>query len=193
MPSSMIHLLTAYKFNPKASVAFWIGNIVPDSVSDRIEKDKTHFRDNPDRLNALKNLANMMNLSDELNQGILLHLYLDYYWDSSPMRNYIENYKEGNWFLPYRNEIALAGAWLFHHTHWGENLWDEMLVCPASIYENGYGVVNENVKDFISRNSKWHRENNIGPSSAFTPAFIEEFTSKVAIDFKTWINDIKKE
>jgi len=45
MPSLMIHLLTAYKYNPKASTAFWIGNIAPDSVSERNEKDKSHFRE----------------------------------------------------------------------------------------------------------------------------------------------------
>ncbi|HEY5584921.1 MAG TPA: hypothetical protein VIK78_10570 [Ruminiclostridium sp.] len=190
MPSLMIHLLTAYKYNPNASVAFWIGNIAPDSVSDWKEKDKTHFRDRLDRLDALRELAFTMNLCDDFSKGILLHLYLDYYWDSYPMRNFIENYKEGNWFPIYRNETALAGGWLFHHTQWSKTVWDEMIAYPILEHENSHGIVKENVADFINRNNKWHVENNIGPSSVFTPDFIEEFTSKVAIDFKNWLENI---
>jgi hypothetical protein len=186
MPSSMIHLLTAYKYNPNASVLFWIGNIAPDSVSDWKEKDKTHFRDKSYRLNALREFAFTMNLSDDFSKGILIHLLLDYYWDSYPMHYFIENYKEGNWFPNYRHEIALAGGWLFHHTEWSKTVWDEMIT-----YDNIHGIVKEDVVDFIKRNRKWHIENNIGPSSAFTPDFIEEFTSKVAVDLKSWIENIK--
>lgn len=190
MPSLMIHLLTAYKYNPNASAAFWIGNIAPDSVSEREEKDKTHLRDKPERFNSLRELALTMNLHDDFSKGILLHLFLDYYWDSYPMRNFIENYKGDNWFPIYRQEIALAGGWLFHHTDWSKTVWDEMLACPLMVYENVHGIVKGDINDFIIRNSKWHVESNIGPSSVFTPDFIEEFTSKVAIDFKNWLENI---
>lgn len=190
MPSSMIHLLTAHKYHPEASVLFRIGNIAPDSVSEREEKDKTHLRNRPDRLNALRELALTMDLSDDFSKGILLHLFLDYYWDSSPMRNFIENHKDGNWFFDYRNEIGIASAWLFHHIGWSRRAWDEMAACPMSAYGHVQWIVKEDVADFIDRNNKWHAENDIGPSSAFTPDFIEEFTDKVAAEFKNWLKDI---
>ena len=190
MPSLMIHLLTAYKYNPNASADFWIGNIAPDLVSDRIEKDKTHFRDKTERLAALRELALKMNLCDDFSKGVLLHLFLDYYWDSYPMRNFIENYKEGNWFPAYRHEIALAGVWLFHHTAWSKTVWDEMIEYPIRVYENFYGIVKGDISNFIIRNMNWHVENNFGPSSVFTPGFIEEFTSKVASNYKNWLENI---
>jgi len=187
MPSLMIHLLTAYKYDSNASVAFWIGNIAPDSVSGWKEKDKTHFRDRPDRLNALRELACKMNLHDDFSKGILLHLFLDYYWDSYPMHDFIENYKEGNWFPIYRHETALAGGWLFHHTEWSKKVWDGMIAYPMLSYKNAHGIEKENISEFINSHGKWHVENDIGPSSVFTPDFIEEFTNKVAINFKNWL------
>jgi hypothetical protein len=131
-----------------------------------------------------------MNLSDDFSKGILLHLFLDYYWDSYPIRNFIENCKDGNWFPAYRHEIALAGGWLFHHTQWGKTVWDEMAACPMLEYKSVYEIANKDVVDLISRNRKWHIENNIGPSSAFTPDFIEEFTSEVAVNFNNWLEII---
>ncbi len=187
MPSLMIHLLTAYKYNPNASVEFWIGNIAPDSVCSREEKDKTHFRDRGQRLDVLRDLALNMDLNDDFNKGILLHLYLDYYWDSYPMHNFIENYKEGNWFPAYRHEIALAGIWLFKHTNWSKTVWNQMVECPIKVYDNVYGIVKGDISDFIIRNRDWHIENDFGPSAVFTPDFVEEFTSQVAINFKKWL------
>jgi hypothetical protein len=188
MPSSMIHLLTAYKYNSKASVDFWVGNIAPDSVNDRKEKDKIHFRDKSDRLNALRDMASTINSKDDFSQGLLLHLYLDYFWDLYPVCNYIKKSKDSNWFQLYRNEISLAGAWLFHNKEWSKTVWHEMEVWPMSVYKNIYGIVKEDVADFIGRNNKWYTENEyIGPSKAFTPEFVEEFTSKVATDFKNWL------
>ena len=104
---------------------------------------------------------------------------------SEPMR-----YKEDDWFPIYRHEIALAGGWLFHHTEWSKKIWGEMVDCPASEYQNVRGILKEDVAYFINRNSKWHVENNIGPSDVFTPKFIEEFTSQVAINFKRWLEEI---
>jgi hypothetical protein len=188
MPSLMIHLLIAYKCNPNASTAFWIGNIAPDSVSGRKEKDKSHFRDRVDRRYALRELAHNIDLNDDYAKGVLLHLFLDYYWDSYPMRDFIDNFKDVNWFTNYRHEIALAGDWLFHHTEWSRKVWNEMIEYPLSEYSEVHGIIKEDVADLIIRNYKWHIENNIGPSSAFTPEFIDEFSDKVAIDFKSWLN-----
>ena len=187
MPSSMIHLLTAYKYNPNACQTFFIGNIAPDSVSDWKEKDKSHFRDKTDRLVALKNLALSIDLSSDFNKGILLHLFLDYHWDTDPMKNYIKMCKEDKWFQSYREEIALAGGWIYHNTEWGKAIWNEMMECPPEVYEDIHGIKKEEVFDFIVRNSKWHKENNIGPSSAFEPEYIDKFTSKVAKEFKNWL------
>jgi hypothetical protein len=190
MPSLMIHLLTANKYNPEATVPFWIGNIAPDSVSEREEKDKTHFRDRTDRIDALRELAQNIDLQDDFSRGLLMHLFLDYCWDSYPMSNFIKSYTNGNWFPAYRHEIALAGCWLFHHSVWGKSIWNQMIAWPMPQYNNVNGIVRGDMTDFIKRNAMWHAENNIGPSSVFTPDFVEDFTTKVAVDFRKWLQTI---
>jgi hypothetical protein len=45
----------------------------------------------------------------------------------------------------------------------------------------------EDIAQFISHNYKWHEENDIGPSSFFTPDLIEVFTSEVALEFGNWL------
>ena len=139
MPSSMIHLLAAYKYDPKSSVAFFIGNIVPDIISEWKEKDRSHFRDRKDRLNALKELANTININDDFNRGVLLHLYLDYKWDTYPMKKFKEGFEKDTWFRPYRYEISLAGAWLYHNRDWSKDLWEKIISCPMTSYENNFG------------------------------------------------------
>jgi hypothetical protein len=188
----MIHLLAAYKYNPEANVEFWIGNVAPDSVSEWKAKDTTHFRDREDRKEAIKKLAATMDLKHEINQGILLHLFLDFYWDSDPMSNFKKGYENNDWFKPYRNEIALAGAWLYHNTPWSKVMWQYMIECPEDVYENIPGTHKEEVIDFLIRNGKWHSENNIGPSTVFTPSFVEEFTDKVVLEFKEWLKQFPK-
>lgn len=68
----MVHLLTAYKYDPKASVAFLVGNIVPDIISEWQEKDRIHLRDGPDRLCTLKELAETKNMRNDFEKGIII-------------------------------------------------------------------------------------------------------------------------
>jgi hypothetical protein len=191
MPSSMIHLLAAYKYDPKSSVAFFIGNIVPDIISEWKEKDRSHFRDRKDRLNALKELANTININDDFNRGVLLHLYLDYKWDTYPMKKFKEGFEKDTWFRPYRYEISLAGAWLYHNRDWSKDLWEKIISCPMTSYENNFGYEKEDIYNFLSRSYKWHRDNKIGPSLFFTPDFIEVFTDNVVNEFKDWLDNFK--
>ena len=187
MPSSMVHLLTAYKFNPDASTTFLVGNIVPDIVNEWKEKDRLHLRDRLDRIGALEELACTMNLHDDFDLGILLHLFVDYKWDTNPREKFIKGYEGYTWFHPYRHEIALSGVWLYNHTEWSKRVWEEMMSCPLELFENSHGYEKEDIAEFISHNYKWHEENDIGPSSFFTPDLIEVFTSEVALEFGNWL------
>lgn len=185
MPSSMIHLLAAYKYDSKLPVKFLVGNLIPDSISEWKAKDRAHLRDKEDRYRALKELAASLDVKNDLHVGILLHLFLDYKWDRNPMKKFMDNYSGENCFEAYRHEIALASAWYYHHTQWSIQAWNEMELCPKTIYENINGYVTEDIANFIIRNKKWHQENPIGPSTVFSTEFIEEFTSEVVVEFRS--------
>jgi hypothetical protein len=132
----------------------------------------------------------MMNLDDEYSQGILLHLFLDYYWDTKVVGKYISSYRGSNWFRDYRQEISLTGAWLYHHVTWSRAVWAEMLTCPDSAYANAPELAREDVVLLINTSFIWHQENNIGPSSVFTPDFVEEFTDIVATEYEKWLTTL---
>lgn len=189
MPSSMVHLLAAYKYNPNASKEFLIGNIAPDVIKGWKEKDRNHLRDREDRLGALRELAYRMDLQDDYSMGILFHLYLDYKWDIDPREKFTKEYEGYTWFEPYRHEIALAGAWLYHHTDWSERVWKELMAYPLEKLKNNEYDIDE-IEKHIALNYSWHSDNDIGPSLFFTPELIEEFTSRVVLEFKDWLEEI---
>jgi len=61
-----------------------------------------------------------------------------------------------------------------------------MDLCTASEYGKTPGATAEELRDFISRNKKWHNESNTESSTAFTPEFIDEFISKTADEYTEW-------
>ena len=179
----MIHLFAAKKVHPDGSTLFYIGNLAPDAVIDWHDKDIVHFRNVEDRQSALISLAK--DTSGDFAEGILLHLYLDWKWDEIVRQKYIE--KTGDdWFIPYRNELSLAGSYAFHNTGWAKQLWIDM----GAFDINSYGITPcasaDDVKNFISRNNKWHNDNITEPSPAFPPDLIDEFTSHIAKEFIDW-------
>jgi hypothetical protein len=191
MPSVMIHLLAAYKYDPNSSGLFWVGNIAPDCISGWKEKDRLHLRDCKDRLNALGELALKEDLHNDFNKGIIFHLYLDYKWDISAFKGYIEENTDENWLWNYRHEIALASAWYYHRLEWTKRIWDDIMAYTEIMCDNNFGYNNKDIVNYISGTYKWHNENNIGPSSVFPPEYIEKFTDKAVVDFKNWLTELE--
>lgn len=185
MPGLMIHLLMAHKINPNGSTLYYAGNLAPDAVANWKDKDITHFRNLQDRYEALAALALQTPPTDDFAQGVLLHLYTDWRWDTLARDKFIETVG-CDWFTNYRKELSHASGYIFHHTVWAKELWEQIDLCPSSQYGKTPGATAEEVKDFISRNKKWHIENNIEASTAFTPEFIDDFIDKIADEYIQW-------
>ena len=181
MPGSMIHLIVAKKVNPDGNTRFYLGNIAPDAVVDWHDKDITHFRNLSDRRPSLISLAK--ETKDDFAEGVLLHLYFDWKWDIIIRQKFID--KTGNnWFSPYRYELSLAGSYAFHHTEWAEQLWNDMDLLESTNYGATPRASIVDVKDFVSRNKRWHNENILTPSAAFPPDVISNFTTQIAEEYK---------
>lgn len=191
MPSSMIHLMTAKKVHPDSPVLFYIGNVAPDAAYGREFKDKTHFRDIQDRESALLKLADK--IQNDFEEGVLLHLFLDWKWDSGPMQAFIRNY--GNdWFLPYREDIGQVSALLFHRDKWFGEMWEEMMEYDPGEYMLIYKellcvteseMAGTDITDFLRRNYKFHTAN-LGNPTFYMPEFVDEFTDTVAQEYIDW-------
>lgn len=186
MPGSMIHLLVARKVCQNCSALFYIGSIAPDAVNDWHEKDITHFRNLENRLPSLINLA--QKTSGDFAEGILLHLFFDWRWDTTVRDEYIKTIGD-DWFSHYRNELSLAGSYAFHHTEWANQVWAAMDKIGTEDYGTTPSATIDDVRSFVSRNYKWHSENVTVPSLAFPPEKIEAFTAQIAKEYVKWRAD----
>lgn len=182
----MIHLMTAKKIKPQARILFMIGSIAPDAVSDWQKKEITHYRTALNREKNIESIANNSDSSDDFAQGMILHLFTDWRWDALVIKAFIDNFGEG-WFPRYRKELNLAGSYAFHTNNWSTDLWNRMEMQGENSYGFIDGATNEDLKNLITRNHKWHKENNIGPSCIITPEFIEKFIRIVIKDFEKFM------
>jgi hypothetical protein len=190
MPASMVHLLLARKVYPDAPTLFYIGNIAPDAVTEWKIKDKTHFRDIEDRTDTMRDLALGLDLSDAFSNGVLLHLFLDWKWDIGPFEKFKAEREGTDWFKDYRHELSLSGIWLYHRLPWSKALWKDMAETDPSRFGKLDYVTREDIGRYIRRNYHWHEENDCGPSSVFTPEFVNSFTDKTALNFIEWKKEI---
>ena len=185
-----MHLLTGRYFRSDGSIPFFVGTVAPDCVGERELKDRTHLRDRNDRHEAIIELKNGMDLCDDYQLGALLHLYTDMLWDEGPQKAYKDSYPEPDnaWFRPYRNEISLASSYIFHRSDWGEQLWRDMLECPDEHFDSLADFPAEAIRGYLTRNFKWHYENDVGPSAVYTPEAVDEFCRGAAKSFLQFLN-----
>ena len=189
MPCTMIHLIAAKKVCSQGSALYFLGNLAPDAVKDWRDKDVTHFRTLYDRQPALISLAK--ETAGDFAEGILLHLYLDWKWDEIVRQKFIDEIGD-DWFVPYRNELSLAGSYAFHNTMWARQLWNDMDSVDIGSYGNTPQASADDVKDLVSRNSKWHNETITEPSSIFPPVVIDDFTTRIAKEYIEWRTSIER-
>jgi hypothetical protein len=207
MPSHSIHLLAAYKYDPAGSAEFYAGNIAPDAVRDRVDKDRTHLRNLPasEQPDALAALAMRLDLSLGENLGALLHIYTDLLWDASHLKRFAESYGEG-WFIPHRRQTAIAGAWIFHNNPEIRRIWKLVADavegglsidigaitcgCIRAECHKECGAECGDVKGMILYNYRWNIENYTGPSPVFPPDEVDEFAARTAESFTEFLRGI---
>ena len=185
MPGSTIHLMMAKKIEPEPSALFFIGNIVPDAVEARGDKDITHFRSVPDREKAMEHLRGSTDPKDDFAEGVLLHFYLDWQWDADMILPY-KSSGGADWFPKYRAELRLAGSYGYRQTPWLWPVWDAMTAVGASEYGFLERATNEEAYAFVQRNRQWFLDNDIGPSEVYTPEIIENYLNETAEKYVLW-------
>ena len=179
MPSSMLHLITAIKVNPNASIDFYIGNIAVDAINERDKKDIAHFRKSIDRKIALNEFASKAD--NNYLKGFLLHLYADWKWETA---------LDG--IIPkYHDELGLMSAYAFHNTEWAYELLERMELWDGCGFIETEFITIENIYSYIQRIRKWHINNKIGPSSLFPPEFIKKFADETADEFNKWLLNLE--
>ena len=184
MPVTMVHLLVADKVKPNGEAAFYVGNCAPDAIPDYHEKDKRHFRDQ-DRQVVLADLAK--ETIGAFAEGMLLHLFVDWKWDSTLLSKYISEAGE-NWFPSYSVEKDHLAGYYYHNVERLRQIVNDMRVLDMDSYGTTPGATSEDVKRFIERQQKWHSENVFEPSLAFPPNVVDHFVAETAKEYSEWFN-----
>jgi len=187
----MIHLQTARLLRGERSVLFCLGAIAPDAIEDWRVKDRTHFRQAEDRASALLEIAQTTDPRDDFAEGVLLHMYSDWLWDSDQLRRYWDALggrpEGGEWVPAYRREIALASARIYRHSPWARPLWEELLAVPQAQYCPLACMEKQDIREYLTRNFAWHEDNAGAPCSAFyPPEEVERFVVGVAEGYGGW-------
>jgi len=190
MPSSMVHLMIAYDYNPGPPAEFWVGNIAPDCIDNRAESDKFHLRCSKDREQALRGFAKTINKDDLFAEGILLHLFVDWKWDDDLRQQYIKYCNSGDWFQPYRNEIGLLSARLYHDNLWSGKVWNEMISSDIPKYNKTKEISSENILSILKRANTYHIDNPSATPVFYSVESVIDFTGKTAEDYRKWRNTI---
>ena len=194
MPSCMIHLHAAHLLRGVRGVLFCAGAVAPDAIDDWRAKDRTHLRDVPNRAEALAEIARHTDPRDDFAEGALLHLYADLRWDGDQLARYWASLggrpENGNWVPAYRNEISLASSWIYHHNPWPRALWEELLAVPAEQYGPLPGMDKNDIRAYLTRNSRWHEEHPGPPSAFYPPEEAEAFVLETVKGYESWRSTI---
>jgi len=186
----MPHLLVAKKVKPNAKIDFYIGNLAPDCILNKEKKHIVHLRKTPDREAALKEMTLKTDDKNEYLQGMVLHLFVDWKWDSLILPVFAEKNGE-EWYTKYGDEGGFLESYAFHHTDWAYVLWEQMDLCDAFDFVETDSITMESIKAEITRSRKWKMETKIGPSTELPPSMIEKFANDTAVDFAKWISGLR--
>jgi len=194
MPSCMIHLHSAHLLRNGRGALFCAGAVAPDAIDDWRAKDRTHLRGVPDRLARLAAIAQATDPRDDFAEGVLLHLYADWLWDSNQLERYWASLggrpEGGDWVPAYRNEISLASAWIYRRSPWAGALWEELLALPPERYGPLPGMDRSDIRAYLTRNFRWLEEHPGPPSAFYPPREVEGFVLGAVEGYKMWRSTI---
>lgn len=169
MPSAMIHLLIAHEVDPKAPDLFWFGNFAPDYMDYRPFKDQIHFRNAPNRLEALTQFKKTIDMKNPFEAGWLLHLFADACWDEFEIPTFQQKYEKildsQQWFVKYREEINLASFYLYHHIDWAPHIWARILKADLSSVSSRLPITQDESALYRARVHKRHLKSDLNSVS----------------------------
>ncbi len=189
MPAAMMHLNTALAYRPDADPLFLIGNLAPDCLDIREFKDRTHFRSSKDRKGDLRRLRDDTDMSNDMELGVLLHLFLDYKWDHITENDFREIFfPDGVFrFQYYRGQIHNISACLYYASAENEKMWDTLCAVPMEKYDTHPLFRGKDIKEYLRVNAEWNKKVTAVQSEVFSPEFVDSFIKRSASQFKDFI------
>ena len=170
MPSAMIHLLTARCVPGREGPMYLLGNLAPDYIRTRREKDMLHLRLEPDRPAALERLARQMDPLDPFRAGWLVHLLADLRWDTLVIPRFRAALPpDADWFPLYRSETHRAGYALYHSLPWSRDAMRAVLEADLRGLPGEMGLDAATLEEYRRMLARKHEESAPDSASACFP------------------------
>jgi len=183
----MIHCLVARYAYPSRGPLLYIGNLALDAMH-YPAKERLHLRLCDDRSMALTQRARSTDPGDDFAEGVLLHLYTDWLWDTTHLQEYRDKADpdDTNWFRRYQHETGLASVHLYHSHGWAPLLWESMLAVPICDYSALKDIAPESITNYLLHNSRQLAGSKGLPSEVYPPALAEGFAKEAAAKYLGW-------
>jgi len=191
LPNFTIHLATARLVDQNRGPLFFVGALAPDAM-DYPAKEHGHMRYAPDRAAAMAELARATDPADDFAEGVLVHYYTDWLWDTTHLLRYKNqaNTNTAAWVKPYHHETKLASSWIYWNEPWAPPLWESMLALPPESYGKLPGIAPQDIHALMTRGHRWILKHRGPPSTFYPPEVVEEFAQTTAQNYITWRSNL---
>ncbi|MCL2446585.1 MAG: hypothetical protein FWD06_07455 [Oscillospiraceae bacterium] len=186
MPSFSMHLAVARAVNAARTPLYFVGALAPDAM-DYPHKEQLHFRTCEYRADELAKLAHATDPADDFAEGILVHLFTDWLWDTTHMMHYREHDPSDDWWRRYQAHTGEASSHIYYTEPWAQPLWQAMLAVPQENYGTIAGITPQDITNLMQ--GEMRRVQRVrGPSAFFFPQLVEAFIAQAAQDYIAWRN-----
>ena len=140
------------------------------------------------RTGELIKLAQATDPADDFAEGVLVHLFTDWLWDTTHQANYRQLDDEPDWWLRYQAHTGEASSHIYFTEPWAQPLWQAMLAVPQEIYGTLEGITPQDITNLMQ--GEMRRVQRVrGPSALYTPAVVEKFIADAAEKYIVWRQD----
>lgn len=184
MPSFSMHLAVARAVDAARSPLYFVGALAPDAMN-YPHKEHLHFRSCENRADELAKLARATGPADDFAEGVLVHLYTDWLWDTTHLARYREHDQSEDWWKQYQTQTGEASSHIYYTEPWAQPLWQAMLAVPQQSFGNFADITPQAITNLMQ--GEMRRVQRVrGPSDFFPPQLVDEFITQAAQEYRRW-------
>jgi len=184
LPSFSIHLAVARAVDAARTPLYFVGALAPDAM-DYPHKEHLHFRTCDNRADELVKLARATDPTDDFAEGVLVHLFTDWLWDTTQLTRYRQHDQSDDWWRSYQSHTGEASSHIYYTEPWAQPLWQAMLAVPQGEFGSIAGIAPQDITNLMQ--GEMRRVQRVrGPSTFFPPELVADFVAHAAQAYVAW-------
>jgi len=179
-----MHLAVARAVDAARSPLYFVGALAPDAMN-YPHKEHLHLRMCENRAEELAKLAAAIKPTDDFAEGVLVHLFTDWLWDTTHQVRYRQHDQSDDWWRHYQAHTGEASSHIYYTQPWAQPLWQAMLALPQESFGTLPGIAPQDITNLMQ--GEMRRVQRVrGPSAFFPPKMVDEFIAQAAQDYVAW-------